>query len=272
MTTSTSHGSPDGGKDLLFSACIKSRHRRWWVEKAQHPYKQLGGKLQGREFARNIGCKVPELYSVFERIEELPTLDKLPSRFVLKPTRGWSAQNVFLLNNGVNDLDGRSWSRDAIVEAINADATCNVPNTKFIIEEYLTNWDHKPGIPYDYKYYLFGTSVAFIHVIERNSSTNTKLNRHWFLTPEWQPITRRIVESQLPELSAPPIPNCIDELQESTQQMGAKLNMFMRIDMYATTRGAVFGEFTPQPHGGNGYTPWADAWLGSLWKGEEGVT
>jgi len=32
----------------------------------------------------------------------------------------------------------------------------------------------------------------------------------------------------------------------------------------------VFGEFTPQPHGGKGFTEWADEWLGSLWEGKEG--
>jgi hypothetical protein len=46
--------------------------------------------------------------------------------------------------------------------------------------------------------------------------------------------------------------------------------MFMRIDMHATTNGAVFGEFTPQPHGGEGFTLWADEWLGAMWKGVEG--
>ena len=45
----------------------------------------------------------------------------------------------------------------------------------------------------------------------------------------------------------------------------------MRIDLYATTRGSVFGEFTPTPQGGKGYTPAADRWLGNLWQGKEGA-
>ena len=58
---------------------------------------------------------------------------------------------------------------------------------------------------------------------------------------------------------------------ESVRTIGAALGMYMRIDMFATSRGAVFGEFTPTPHGGNGYTEYADKYLGSFWKGEEGV-
>ena len=53
--------------------------------------------------------------------------------------------------------------------------------------------------------------------------------------------------------------------------LGKMLGCFMRIDMYATSRGAVFGEFTPTPHGGSGYTEWADKYLATYWKGLEGV-
>ena len=45
----------------------------------------------------------------------------------------------------------------------------------------------------------------------------------------------------------------------------------MRIDFFPTRRGAVFGEFTPTPHVGNGYLEEADRYLGTFWIGEEGV-
>lgn len=52
--------------------------------------------------------------------------------------------------------------------------------------------------------------------------------------------------------------------------VGQRLNIFLRIDMYATTRGPVFGEFTAYPHNGLAYTPRGDAWLGSLWTTPDG--
>jgi hypothetical protein len=58
---------------------------------------------------------------------------------------------------------------------------------------------------------------------------------------------------------------------QSVQTIGKALGIYMRIDMFPTNRGAVFGEFTPTPHGGNGYSRFADEYLGSFWKGEEGV-
>ena len=66
------------------------------------------------------------------------------------------------------------------------------------------------------------------------------------------------------------LPECFDEMVEAVKKIGSTLGIYMRIDMYATAKGAVFGEFTPTPHGGKGYSEWADKYLGSFWKGEEG--
>ena len=66
-------------------------------------------------------------------------------------------------------------------------------------------------------------------------------------------------------------PDCWDEMVASVQKIGEELNIYMRIDMFATNRGAVFGELTPTPHGGKGYSEFGDRFLGSYWEGEEGV-
>lgn len=255
----------------LFSERIQDRHRRWWIEKQPHPYKSLGGKLQGRAFAQELGIKVPKLHALVDRARDIPSFDELPRQFVLKPVRGWSARNVFLMKDGLNTLDGTSWDRAKIVRKIVSDESQDAMSSKIMIEEYLRNWDLKPGAPLDYKFYLFGKEIAFIHVIERNSGSNNALNRHWFMTESWEPIKRRIVRTQTPQDQAIEKPDCIEELYEAVSVVGSQLQMFMRLDMYATDRGAVFGEFTPQPHGGKGFTGWADLWLGSLWQGLEGT-
>ena len=45
----------------------------------------------------------------------------------------------------------------------------------------------------------------------------------------------------------------------------------LRIDMYATPEGPVFGEFTAWPRGGSFFTPEANEYLGRMWRGEEGA-
>ena len=66
------------------------------------------------------------------------------------------------------------------------------------------------------------------------------------------------------------MPDCWDEMLEDVRNLGRSLGCFMRIDMFATDKGPVFGEFTPTPEGGKGYTEWADKYLATFWKGLEG--
>ena len=255
----------------LFSQRIQDRNRRWWSEKDPFPYKNVGGKLQGRKFAEDHGCAVPEQYALVEKPADLPEFDSLPDRFVLKPSRGWSSKNVFAIQDGVNLLDGRAWSRNQIVEQLENAAAAGRGAPWYLVEEFLVNWDHKPGIPLDYKFFMFGERLALVHVIERNSGAKLAQNRHWYLTEGWELITRRLVRSQQPQPDLPTKPDCWEDMLAVVIGMARELDMFVRIDMYATDRGPVFGEFTPQPHGGKGFTSWADEWLGELWVGVEGA-
>jgi hypothetical protein len=220
-----------------------------------------------------MGCRVPVLYALVNSAEEIPDFDELPDRFVIKPSRGSSAKNVFAMDGGVNLLDDRRWTRQEVVDALDSTAAQHRGSRKmqYLVEEFLTNWDGKPGIPLDYKFYVFGERIAFIHVIERNSGANLRQNRYWYLTETWEPLGRQIVRTQIPETSLLPAPDCLAELIDIVRVMGKRLNMFLRIDMYVTDQGPVFGEFTPQPNGGKGYTAAADEWLGAMWEGVEGA-
>lgn len=261
-----------------FGERIQDRQRRWWTEGAAVAHKSIAGKLEGRAFAGSLGCRLPDLYSVSDSIDELPLFSTLPARFVIKPTRGWSAKGVFALDNGVNLFDGKIWDREAIIRQLSevksqTDLSSIMYDCRsgFMVEELLESWDHKPGIPLDYKFYAFGSRIAFIHIIERNSNARLSANRHWLFDEHWVPLQRQVVRTQALETNPLPAPDCLAEMVGMVKRMGSALGMFMRIDMYATTRGAVFGEFTPTPHGGKGFTPWADEWMGGLWQGVEGV-
>ena len=251
--------------DQKISDFIKNRAKRWWKDKEPHPLKNLGGKQEGRKFASDLSIKVPKLHAKFPTINSLPDLKELPEKFVLKPIRGWSSKNVFLISDGMEISQNQPVTRETIIKTVGDTET--VP---FIAEEMLIDEDHRPGAPRDYKFYCFGDRIAFIHVVERNSLSDLTVNRHWFLTEDWKQLGIKIQASQTSEPDVPPRPACYDELIKSVKDLGAAVAMFMRIDMYATTRGAIFGEFTPQPHGGNGYTKEADLWLGSFWVGTEG--
>lgn len=62
-----------------------------------------------------------------------------------------------------------------------------------------------------------------------------------------------------------PPPVCLPEIIEQAITLSKTYELFVRIDFYATDNGAVFGEFTPTPGLGYGFTPFADKLLTSYW-------
>ena len=248
-----------------FGERIRDRHRRWWKEGQTHPLKAIGGKREGQDYMRALGYQVPEVYASLDRITDLPELSDLPPRFVLKPNGGHSAKNVLPVENGCNLIDGTPVSRVGIIENLGKESTQH-----FLVEELLRHYDGRPGLPYDYKFSCFGSKITSILVVERNSLTRSRQNRYWFLTADWAHMPFRVHTSFYHERDLPPKPDCLDDMFALVRDVGARLNCFVRIDLYATSRGPVFGEFTAFPHLGYGYTPQAEAFFGAFWQGLEG--
>jgi hypothetical protein len=249
-----------------FGMRILDRHARWSKFGRPEWLKSTDGKKAGQDYVESLGYSIPQVYDVYDHISKLPPLSMLPSSFVLKPVYGHSSNHVFVMKNGVNLFDGNRYSQSDIISDIEKQESGS-----FLIEELLENYDGTPGIPLDFKFYCFGPDVVFVHVIQRKSASDRNLNRHWFLTENWSPLHMRIKKLESAEPDIPEKPLFFPEMLRMAQTLGDGLNAFMRIDLYATTRGPVFGEFTPFPNKGRGYTPEADAWLGSLWHGTEGA-
>lgn len=249
-----------------FGLQILDRHARWSRLGRPEWLKPTIGKQAGQDYVESLGYSVPQVYATYDHISKLPSLSSLPPNFVLKPVYGHSSNHVFIMKNGINLFDGKKYSDNEIISDV-----AGRENGPFFLEELLENYDGTPGIPLDYKFYCFGTEMVFLHVIQRNSASNRSLNKHWFLTEDWSPLHMRIKKLESAEPKMPEKPPFFTEMLQMAQSLGGGLNAFMRVDLYATTRGPVFGEFTPFPNKGRGYTPEADAWLGSLWRGVEGA-
>ena len=59
-------------------------------------------------------------------------------------------------------------------------------------------------------------------------------------------------------------------MKNAAKLLGEALGIFMRIDFYSTKDEFYFGEFTPTPEGGKGYSEQGNRYLGTFWSGEEG--
>ena len=238
------------------------------------PNKTVGGKISGQDFAKSLGIRVPAIYDIVSSPQELPNFDELGGIFVIKPARGYSSTNVFVMSNGVNLLDGKTWNRQEVIDKFsNSKQSQSHSNQKIIIEELLIPWNEEARILHDYKFYMFGEKVAYCQIIDRISSANTKLNKTLYVDSEFNIIEKQIMVESWRDDGQPAImkPDCWDDLVSAAKVLGGAVNRFTRVDLYATNNGPVFGEFTPTPHGGRGFTKWADKWLGEMWEGIEGA-
>ena len=255
----------------LFGEKIQLRNQQWWAGKKKIEAKHLSPKMAGRIYVEKLGIKLPELYWSGTEISEIPELDDLPKRVVIKPDKGWSANNVWCLIDKVNILDDKEYSTDDIKNILLENEFVQSQKVVFMAEEFLTPEKVVENpVPRDYKFYCFGSKIAMLHVVDRVSAEDTSLNTFHYFDENFKPIKRRVMKNKLPPAYELELPECFDEMVAAVKEIGSTLGIYMRIDMYATTKGAVFGEFTPTPHGGKGYSEWADKYLGSFWKGEEG--
>lgn len=248
-----------------YSQRIRDRHQRWLRERQPHWSYRYSPKLAGCDYVRSLGYGVPETYGVFPSLADVP-LGDLPACVVLKPQSGHSGRGVFVIRDGIDSFTGMRVTRDWMLREAGDNAA-----RAYIAEELLVNFDGRAGAPLDYKFYCFGSRIAFSAIIERNTVTGSDdLNKFWFRTPEWKPLPLRFMWAHRHERGDPPKPPFLDELSAMASDLAGRFDLFVRVDLYATTRGPVFGEFTHFPAMGFSTTPLADLWLGSLWRGLEG--
>lgn len=262
-----------------FSKRIKSRHRVFWqppdaelirntpmsatdpIEKwrdVTYWQRKLSNKHNSREFAKMHGCKVPDLYWKGRNIDELP-FDELPQNYVIRPTIGHSCNSVFVMKDGLNLFDKKSYTTSEIQACLRTNLNNNV-QLEFLVEEFLVNEDGKYDILTDYKFYAFNGNIAAILVINRLSP---KTGFQTAYTERWMPTSELVTSYPKGELQNPPA--CFKEMVEGVKKLSKAYEIFVRVDYYATNKGAVFGEFSPTPSLGNNSTPFARKLFKSFW-------
>lgn len=262
-----------------FAERIKKRHRKFWkaanAEKIRNTImfaeaslenwkdvniwqRKLSNKFNAREFARKYDCKVAALYWKGRDCNNI-NFEELPEHYVIRPTCGHSLNNVFLMSHSINLMDGKRYSKEEITEIL-IRALDNNPYLEFLIEEFVQTEKSEYKIPDDYKFYMFNGKVGCIQVINRLS--NSKACTSWY-DENWNFIKNLTVN--YPDGTEQSAPACLTEMTDAAKRLSFSYEIFCRIDFYATDKGTVFGEFTPTPGLGKGFTPAGDKLLTSYW-------
>jgi hypothetical protein len=239
--------------------------------------RKLANKWNSREFAVKHGCRVPELYWCGRNPARIP-FDSLPDHYVIRPVVGHSCQGVFVMANGVNLLDGQPYSPDQIV----ADTRSRLrpwTRRKVMVEEFVRTEQGQYRLPPEFKMHVFGGRIASLLYIDRN-----KPARGVHLDPDFQSLARFLSDdpesAEEPPLftprryawpsdqSLPDPPVCWDEMKRVARTLGEAYGTYVRIDLYASDKGCVFGEFTPTQSKGVTIRPALERFFSAIWDEE----
>ncbi len=262
-----------------FSKRIKKRHKTFWKDSnaeivrntimsdgdpikkwknVKNWQRKLSNKYNSREFAKMHNCKVPDLYWKGRDYNQLD-FEKLPQHYVIRPTTGHSSYLVFLMNNSVNLMNKQTYSGEDI-RSIMAKAINENPNVEFLVEEFVRTEKGEYKIPDDYKVFTFNGEIACIRVYNRLSPSEGFTTCY---DENWKLIDDVMVDYDRGTYQQPP--KCLAEIIAYAKALSKSYEIFIRIDFYATDKGAVFGEFTPTPGLGQHFSIDGDELLADYW-------
>jgi hypothetical protein len=163
------------------------------------------------------------------------------------------------MNKGYNMLDKRSYATNELIKIMKSALALN-PHMEFLIEEFVRSEAGEYRIPLDYKVHTFNGKIARIEVINRigaGQGTDTLFDENWQNVPNIGTKYKSGIYYDQPK--------CLSQILRYARMLSKAYEIYVRIDFYATDRGAVFGEFTPTPGIGTGFTKKADQLFTQYW-------
>lgn len=212
-------------------------------------------KLIGKAFVGELGIRtIPEI-RLFDSIESV-NLDGISGRFVLKPTFLSTSHGVFLLKStekpGIffDERYQKERSIDEIRDELHRRSDASEYNIKrWVVEERIIDALGNV-VPEDVKFFCFYGEIGLIQVTQRAKS----LNRVAYFDGEFNRLPASSQESGIrvnPSIVslAPlfPPPHAADLLSVARRVSAALPTPFVRVDLYDTSAGPTFGEFTFTP-------------------------
>lgn len=234
------------------------------------PVRALLSKQLSYALARSHGVATPEIFGVWDDPGSIDWAN-LPDAFVLKTNRGSTSRGVFPCRRD-GDLLLVGGSEKPVRPAELVERIAEVRGTGKIMyplfaEEWLrTETIEPPDVPEDVKLYTFFGKVGMIML--RSVPKHGARYAVRYLSREGEDLgdisPDRTISDQIP------IPEDLDGLVSAAERLSAATRSpFIRVDLYETTRGVVFGELTPLPGGRQHFAAEVDARLGAMWEDAE---
>lgn len=194
-------------------------------------------------FVEKFGWPIPNQY--FNGFAKDFPEDLLNNNIVIKATHGCSSREVICIKNGVDFFTKEEISGNSLIEKF---------NNKFIIsEELLIDKEYNHDIPLDFKCFVFNGNIELLCICE--TSLENKRKHAWY-DKNMNLLGSLIKNVPIFKESDKylPSPEEFNQMKYFCKDFRVFNNLFLRIDFYITKKGVFFGEFTPHPYGGKGYS------------------
>lgn len=234
------------------------------------PVRRLLDKQFSYQLAQSHRVSTPQVFGVWDEPSAI-TWENLPESFVLKTNRGSTSQGVFPCRRRddqflVGGADEPLSATDLVHRIEHVRETSRVEYPVFAEEWLRTDTIAPPDVPEDIKLYSFFGHVGMIMI--RSVPKHGAKYSVRYLTREGEDLgdisPDRRISDQIPA------PDDLEGLVAAAERLSAAVRSpFIRVDLYETTRGVVFGELTPLPGGRQYFTDGIDEQLGRLWEDAE---
>jgi hypothetical protein len=238
------------------------------------PIWRLDDKLAGREFAQEIGLRVPELYAVGS-LEECAAEARRRGSAVIKPLQRHSAQGVVVLT-----LQGSVFYDHIRKKPVTSNGlegyirSCQVgEDDVLMLDELIFRPGSKDTPSFDWNFFCFSGEVAFIFQTDRNGETRKGPRPYRCRRADYSTMTIPHFRGyrEMRSMADPSQPVALREAAERYSLSAP--SAFARIDLYEDDRGPVFGEITPHTSAGFRHTNYfgreLDRQMGRMWEEAE---
>lgn len=233
------------------------------------PHWRLPRKLDNYRLAASHGIRVPTVYAVWDRIDDI-RLAGLPDRFVLKSDGGSTSRGVFPVRRdgvGFVQVDGRRrFGPTGLHEALRDLEQDGLARPPYFAEELLQDRTAGP-LPHDVKLYCFYGEVGQVLVRQVPEHGEDRSLRKRYVRPDGTDLTDEVPEPQ--DATIPLPPHFEEALRVGVVLSHAVPLPFVRVDVYDTPDGVVLGEITLVPGGRNAWSLEHDTHLGQLVEAAE---
>ena len=237
----------------------KLMHRKLYTD--NDFFTTVSDKWAVREYVREqVGEEVlTKAYHITDDPATIP-FDSLPPEYVIKPTHTSGGVTIVDLEDNPDRRDIRKHYKEYLnikYGSVKSEYWYTNIKPRILIEERLRGSD--ADIPRDYKFFVFYGEVEYIQVDLNRFDNHTRR----LYDSEWNP---QDFELKFPIGPKTPEPTDLDQMIEIAECLGEGFD-FIRIDLYQTENGVIFGEMTVAPgSGGEMFRPIEyDFKMGSLW-------